>query len=83
LLILFFKFCEIGLKSLCEFATGQHDAPSTTFTFEADIRAEARDSPFVGAAWMLFAQTQMIVEFEVRKHGFTQTSDVSKTSEVL
>lgn len=59
---------EIGFEPLAKFAPCQHDASSTAFTFEADICTEARDSPFVGAARMLFAKPQVIFEFEVRKH---------------
>lgn len=68
LLILFCEFCKIGFEAFCKFAAGQHDAPSAAFTFEADIRAETRDGPFVGTARVLFTEPQVIVEFEIGKH---------------
>jgi len=61
-------FGEIGFESLCKFAPREHHAPSTAFAFKADIRAEACDGPFIGTAWMLFAESQVIVETEVREH---------------
>ena len=60
---------EVGLESFCKFAPREHDASSTTFAFEPDIRTETRHCPFVGAAGMLFAQAQMVVDTEVREHG--------------
>ena len=53
---LIFLFGKIDFQSLCKFPPREHDPPPTTFAFKADIRTETRDSPFVGAAWMLFAQ---------------------------
>jgi len=41
---------------------------TTAFAFEADVRAEAHHSPFVGAAGMWFAQTKKVVELEIGKH---------------
>ena len=61
-------FCEVGFESLCEFAACEHDTMLTTLAFETDIRAETRDGPFVGAAGMLFAESQVIVEAEVGEH---------------
>jgi len=60
--------CQIGFESFCKFAACEHDAPPTAFTFEPDIRAETRDRPFVGAAWMLFAEAEVVVEAQVGKH---------------
>lgn len=42
---------------------------SATFAFKPDIRAETYHGPFVGAARMLFAEAQVIVELEVGEHG--------------
>jgi hypothetical protein len=56
---------QVGFESLGEFTPGQKNAPPTAFTFEADIRAETSDSPFVGAARMLFTQAEMVVETQV------------------
>lgn len=67
-MFILFMFGEVGFKPLGEFAPCEHDAPSTAFTFESDICAKTRDGPFVGAAWMLFAETEVIVEMEVREH---------------
>jgi len=61
-------FGEVGFESLCKLTPREHDAPSTAFAFKPDIRAESRDGPFVGTAWMLFAQSQVIVDAEVGKH---------------
>jgi len=38
---------EIGFESPRQFAAGEQYAPPTAFTFEANIRAEADDGPFV------------------------------------
>jgi len=63
-----FVYSEIGFESFCKFAAGEHDTPIASFTFESDIRAEARDSPFVGTARMLFTESQVIVETQVWEH---------------
>ena len=68
-------FGEIGLEALCQFAPREHDASSTAFTFETNIRAEACDGPFVGAAGMLFTEAEMIVETEVGEHGLERMKD--------
>ena len=57
---------EVGFESLGKFTPREQNAPSAASTFESDIRAEACDSPLVGATWMLFAQAEMIVETQVR-----------------
>jgi len=67
-MLLFFVFGQVGFESFGKFATGEHDAPPASFTLESDIRAETRDSPFVGAAWVLFAEAQVVVEAQVREH---------------
>lgn len=41
---------------------------TATFAFESNIRAETGDSPFIGAARMLFAEAQVIVELQVGEH---------------
>ena len=61
-------FGEVDFESLCEFAPREHDAPSAAFAFQPNIRAETCDDPFIRAAGMLFAESQVIVEVEVRKH---------------
>ena len=60
---------EIGFEPFGKFAPSKHDVASTTFAFESDIRAEACNGPFVGAARMSFAKAQVIVELKVGKHG--------------
>jgi hypothetical protein len=67
-MLFFFVFSEISFQSFGKFTTGQHDAPSTALAFEPDVRAQARDRPFIGATGMLFAQAQMIVELQVEEH---------------
>lgn len=57
--------CQIGFESFCKFAPREHDAPSTTFAFEPDIRAKTRHCPFVGAAGVLLAQSEVVVETEI------------------
>jgi len=59
---------EVGFESFRQFAPGEHDAPSAALTFKPDVRAETRDGPFVGAAGMLFAESQVVVEAQVGKH---------------
>jgi len=59
---------EIGFESFGKFTPGKHNTSSTAFAFETDIRAEARDGPFIGAAGMLFAETQVVVEMKVGEH---------------
>ena len=83
LLILFCLFSEIDFQPFVEFTAGQHHAPSAAFTFEADIRAETCDRPFVGTAWMLLAQAQVVVKFEVRKHIHRIISLVLQTKEPI
>jgi hypothetical protein len=69
---LFFQFGEIGLEPLGEFTTSEHHTPTASSTLEADVCAETRYGPFVGAARMLFAESQVVVEFEIRKHIVNQ-----------
>jgi hypothetical protein len=64
---------EIGFQSFCQLASGKHHAPAASFAFQPDIRTETHDGPFIGAAWMLFPQAQVVVESQVREHGFLQT----------
>ena len=68
----FFVFCEIGFETFGKFAAGQHDTPSATFAFDANVRAETRDGPFIGAARVLFAEAQVVVEAQVGEHGSRQ-----------
>jgi hypothetical protein len=57
---------KVGFESLCKFTPRKKDAPSAAFAFEADIRAETCDGPFVGTARVLFSEAEMIVETQVR-----------------
>ena len=66
IVLFIFVFGEVGFESLCKFPPREHDAPPTTFAFQPDIRAQTCNRPFIGAAWMLFAKSQMVVEAEVR-----------------
>jgi hypothetical protein len=56
---------KVGFESLGKFAPRQQDAPCAAFAFQPDIRAKTYDGPFVGTAWMLFAEAEMIVETQV------------------
>ena len=67
-LFISFVLGEVGLESLCQLAAGQHDASATAFALQPNIGTEANNRPLVGTAWMLFAQAQVIVELQVRKH---------------
>ncbi len=62
-------FRQVGFESLCQFAPREHDPPTAAFALQSDIRAEACDRPFVGAAGVLFAEAEVIVEAEVGEHG--------------
>jgi hypothetical protein len=64
----FYVFGEIGFEPFGKFAPGKHNMPPAAFAFESDIRAETCDGPFVGAARMLFAEAQVIVELQVGEH---------------
>ena len=59
---------EVGFETLCKFASGQHDASATDLAFQPNISAQTDNRPFIGTAWMLFAQAQVIVELQVGKH---------------
>jgi len=61
-------FSKVGFEPFGKFTAGKHDVASAAFAFEPDIRAKAYDGPFVGAARVLFAKAQVIVELEVGKH---------------
>ena len=62
-------FRQVDFKSLCQFASREHDTPTAAFAFQSNIRAEARHCPFVRAAGVLFAEAEVIVEAEVGEHG--------------
>ena len=59
-------FCQVRLESLDKLAPCQQNAPPAASAFQPDICAETRDGPLVGAARVLFAQAQVIVETQVR-----------------
>jgi hypothetical protein len=61
-LFIVFVLSEIRFESLCQFASGKHDASPTAFTFKTNIRAEARDDPFIRAARVLFSKSEMVVQ---------------------
>jgi hypothetical protein len=67
-MLFFFVFGEIGFETFSKFTAGEQDASATAFAFQPNIRAETRDGPFIGAARMLFAQAQVIVEVQVGEH---------------
>ena len=56
---------QVGFESLCKFTPRQQDASTAPFAFESDVRAKACDGPFVGTAWVLFSEAEMIVETQV------------------
>jgi adenine phosphoribosyltransferase len=61
-------FGEGSFKSLGELATGEQDPSPAAFTFQPDVRAETDNGPFVGAAGVLLAQAQVVVQAEIGKH---------------
>ena len=67
-MLFIFVFSEVDFEPLGEFAPGEHDASSTAFAFKPDIRTETGNGPLVGAAGMLFAESQVIVEAQVGEH---------------
>ena len=68
-MLFIFVFGEVDFEPLGKFSPGKHNASSATFTFQPDIRAETGNGPLVGAAWMLFAESQVIVEAQVGEHN--------------
>src|SRR6266542_367197 len=71
-ILFIFVFGEVGFQSFCKFSSRKHDAAPTAFTFKPNICTKTRNNPFIRAAWMLFAQSQMVVETEVRKHIYKE-----------
>jgi len=67
-MLFIFVFSEVDFEPLGKFAPGEHDASSAAFTFKPDICTETGNCPLVGAAWMLFAESQVIVEAQVGEH---------------
>jgi hypothetical protein len=68
-MLFLFMFGQVGFESFGEFTPRKHNTPPATFTLQSNIRTETCDSPFVGTARMLFAESQMIVEVQVGEHG--------------
>lgn len=72
---------QVGFQAPQQLAAGEHHAPPAALAFQANVGAEAEDGPLIGAAGMGFAQAQMVVDLQVRKH--IQDYTVNKeTSEV-
>jgi hypothetical protein len=67
-LFIFDVFGEVGFDSLGEFTTSQHDPSSATPAFQANVRAETDNGPFIGTARVLLAQAQMVVQAKIGKH---------------
>jgi hypothetical protein len=67
-LFIFVVLGKVRFESLCEFAAGQHNPSSTTFTFQPNICAQADNRPLVGATGMLLAKAQVIIQLKVGKH---------------
>jgi len=59
---------EIRLEAAVQFSTGEHDSPTAAFALQSDVRAETRNRPFVGAARVLLAESEAVVEAEVGEH---------------
>ena len=67
-MLFIFVFSEVDFEPLGEFTPCEHDASSAAFAFKPNIRTETGNRPLVGAAWMLFAESQVIVEAQVGEH---------------
>ena len=67
---MFFPFLlrQVRFHAFCQFAAGEHDTMLAAFAFQTDICAEPHHGPFIRAAGMWFAQTQVIVHLQVWKH---------------
>ena len=61
-------FGDVGFESLGKLTTSQHDPSSTASAFQADVRAETDNGPFIGSGGVLLAQAQVIVQAKIRKH---------------
>lgn len=73
MLILFiFMDGKIYFQPSGKLASRKHDAMLAKLTFKPNIRAEADNNPFVGAAWMGFSQSQVIVKLQVGQHGINR-----------
>lgn len=57
--------CQVSFKSFGKLTPREHDTSPTAFAFEPDIRAETRDSPFVGTTRVLLSKAEMIVQAQV------------------
>ena len=68
-MLFIFVFSEVDFEPLGKFAPGEHDASSATFTFQPDIRAQTGNCPLIGAAGVLFAESQVIVKSQVGEHN--------------
>ena len=53
---------KVGFESLGQLTPRQQNAPPAAFAFQPDIRAKPNNGPFVGTAWMLLSEAEMIVE---------------------
>jgi hypothetical protein len=65
-LFIFAVVGEVGFESLGELTTGEHDPSPTAFAFQANVRAETDNGPFIGTAGVLLAQAQVIVQAKIR-----------------
>ena len=63
-----FVWGEVGLEAFRQFAPGKQDAPSASEAFQPNVCAEAGDGPFIGAARVLFAEAQTVMEAQIEKH---------------
>ena len=59
---------EVGFEPFGKLTPGKHNTSSAAFTLQPNIRAQARNSPFVGTAGMLFTKAQVVVELQVGEH---------------
>jgi hypothetical protein len=57
-----------GLQPPGQLPPRQHHPVPAAFALKADICAEPHNGPLKGPAWVGFAQTQKVIEFEVREH---------------
>ena len=67
-MLFIFVFSKVYFEPLGEFTPCKHDTSSAALAFKPNIRTETCNGPLVGAAWVLFAESQVIVEAQVREH---------------
>jgi hypothetical protein len=61
---------KYGFGPARKFPAGQHHPMSAGAAFQANIRTQTGNIPFMPAAGMGFAHSHDVVQLQIRKHGF-------------